>query len=138
MDKLLGPTRLDQMTAPAPVYNANDRKKLQSEILSLQDEIETTKAVHAEKLKAFQAPLDDTNEGTETEPWAQAPSAGRVIGIGYVPADMPVEVVAQLEAQAKRRHEREAQQHPPSKSAEEIQAMIDKVNQRYQETPTVP
>ena len=138
MDKLLGPTRLDHMAAPAPVYDAKYLQKLQSEIQSLQGELEEVEAARAEKRKAFSAPVDDTNEEPEAEPWARAPSAGRVVGIGYVPTDMPAEVAAQLEAQANRRREREAHQQPPCKTVEEIQAMIQEVNQRHKETPVVP
>lgn len=137
MDRLLGPTRLDQMTAPTPVYDDKSLKKLESDIQTLQNEWESAKAAHAEKLKTFNAPVDDKSEA-EAEPWAQAPSAGRILGIGYVPADMPVDVAAYLQAQAERRREREAQQPPPSKTPEEIQAMIQEVNQRHQGTPTVP
>lgn len=138
MDKLLGPTRLDQMTAPAPVYDASDVEKLEEQLKTLTEEVDSITTQYTEKKKAWNASADDDTSEAEAEPWARGPSAGRILGIGYVPADMPPEVAAHFEAQAQRRRERDAQQLPLSKTPEEIQAMIQEVNQRYQSTSTMP
>lgn len=114
MSQLLGPTRLDLLKAPPSPYEGKDPQQLADSIASLERELRSMRAEIQDKKKAFASfSFDDTEEASmdAEESWAVAPSQGPVLGIGYVPTDMPVEVAQILEQQRLRRSEREAQQH---------------------------
>ena len=114
MSQLLGPTRLDLLKAPPSPYEGKDPQQLADSIASLERELRNMRAEFQDKKKAFASfSFDDTEEASmdAEESWAVAPSQGPVLGIGYVPTDMPVEVAQILEQQRLRRSEREAQQH---------------------------
>lgn len=114
MDQLLGPTRLDLLKAPPSPYEGKDPQQLTESIASLERELHDMQYEFQEKRKVFTSPeLDDGKEASmdPEESWAEAPSQGPILGIGYVPTDMPVEVAQLLEQQRQRRCEREAQQH---------------------------
>lgn len=114
MSQLLGPTRLDLLKAPPSPYEGKDPQQLADSIASLERELRSMRAEFQDKKKAFASfSFDDTEEASmdAEESWAVAPSQGPVLGIGYVPTDMPVEVAQILEQQRLRRSEREAQQH---------------------------
>lgn len=114
MNQLLGPTRLDLLKAPPSPYEGKDPQQLADSIASLERELRSMRAEFQDKKKAFASfSFDDTEEASmdAEESWAVAPSQGPVLGIGYVPTDMPVEVAQILEQQRLRRSEREAQQH---------------------------
>ena len=114
MNQLLGPTRLDLLKAPPSPYEGKDPQQLTESIASLERELRNMQAEFQEKKKAFASiSFDDAKEASmdADDSWAVAPSQGPVLGIGYVPADMPVEVAQILEQQRLRRFEREAQQH---------------------------
>lgn len=114
MDQLLGPTRLDLLKAPPSPYEGQDPQQLSESIASLERELRHMQDEFQEKKEAFTSlAIDDGKEASidSQESWAEAPSQGPVLGIGYVPTSMPVEVAEILEQQRQRRCEREAQQH---------------------------
>ena len=144
MDQIMGGTRLDMLKAPASPYERKNKEQLVSAAAALQREIQEMQRCHAAVKESFKLPkssaalsqgpeLESESEPTasavpEPEAWARAPSQGSVLGIGYVRAQMPAEVVVILESQQERcRHRLEIQkaQHEAQQKAEEKARLVE-------------
>lgn len=120
MSEIFGQTRLDLLKAPPSAFEGMVPTKLQDSVRALEREIDELMQNHANQKSQFTTKNDsavlEEKENSDVD-WAQAPSKGRVLGIGYVPADIPEEVKRVIEDQRKRRHERESQQHTQAQTA---------------------
>ncbi|WFD29051.1 hypothetical protein MSPP1_000055 [Malassezia sp. CBS 17886] len=94
---VFGPQRLDMMRPPPSPYEGKDIAALRSELMALQAELETMEAAPPPSLATL--PKDDEEGAVAAvaeEPWAQEPSSGAIVAMGYVPMSPPEDIAAQL------------------------------------------
>lgn len=121
------------MQAPPSPYAGKDKVALEEQIAQLRADIHSLEQSRGAARSAAQPDDEDT---ASAEAWEREPSAGKVLGIGYVRADMPDDIAASLEAQ---RALRAQLGDPPADQAERMRAMIFEVNRKYGvEAPAEP
>lgn len=127
LERIFGPQRLDLMELPASPYHGKDAGALRDELARLEAELGAAQTAHAEHVQALTAPAPADAEAPADEPeWAQRPSAGRIVGVGFVPAPTPPAVAEMLRAEALRREEI-ARAPPDAALAEQTAAAIREI-----------
>lgn len=125
LERIFGPQRLDLMDLPASPYHGRDPGALRDELARLEAEIGAAQTAHAEHVQALTAPAP-AEPPADVPDWAQHPSAGRIVGVGFVPAPTPPAVAEMLGAEALRREEI-ARAPPNAALAEQTAAAIREI-----------
>ena len=86
------------MRPPPSAYQDTNPKELEAKLAPLQGEIDALEKSHAERMARWQSDLPSEDVGNELADWERAPSAGPILGVGYIRADPPADVAAQLAA----------------------------------------
>ena len=146
LEKIFGPQRLDMLEPPTSPYKDQDPAKLRDEARALRSEIDAMERAHQQTVARFKThasePAGGDEEAEEPEPWAQRPSAGPIVGIAHVPAEMPEEVAAVERKEAAALQERLAEQDTQGAGeephAQQVREAIDRVNEQHKEPTEKP
>lgn len=123
-------TNADAMQPPTSPYAHTSKKQLEEQLAPIDAEIAAMQEAHKERLAALQAESrPDDEEGGEA--WEQAPSQGKILGIGHIRTPPSPEIAAQLAAR------REAA--PPAEPDATTTASIAQINEAHGvEAPAEP
>ena len=129
IERIFGPKRLDLLDLPPTPYYGLDASQLKKQLEEAQQATEEARSAHQRHVAELSA--GPTELPAEDDPeWAKAPSAGRVIGIGFVPSDTPQSVAEVLRREALRKEEI-ARVQPSESLVQQTAAAIHDINAQH-------